>query len=406
MARAVKRSKRDHLPKLLPAEYARFRPDVLDCIERLIPERPSVILDPMAGTAPLIPFVATRGHTGHFIDLLPVHYYVNRLRTCQSCAVYRKLGSEAVLRMLMDSTRRLQAFSRSTRISEQWIDEKTLRALVSAWDRVREHGRRVLPLLRGCLLLSVRPLSTYSATKNPTWLRPGGMSRGRPLRAVFEGTLKRLDDYYEAAYSTSCSPTGEAHIGQSDAADVRIVGGVDFIVTSPAYCNRLEYRRMYGPELYFLEATGRNFDESKMLGTNEVRGYDAWEEDYALITSCSKTVAQFISVVAKRQIRSERTSNYYVKCFTRYFACLFRTFGNLSENLRADGQIVVITQDNSHRGESINIHEALAEFLKSIGFGVESGGSWFRSHLGKRNVSREYPAVTHKQVERVLVAHR
>jgi hypothetical protein len=143
-----------------------------------------------------------------------------------------------------------------------------------------------------------------------------------------------------------------------------------------------------------------------MLGTNVVRGYDEWEEDYAFVTSRSESVARFLSVVAKRQRASECTSKYYVRCFTRYFARLFTTFGNLARNLRSGGHIVVVTQDNSHRGELINIHTALADFLGAMGFTVESGETWFVSHLGKRNVSKAYPAVTHKQTERVLVAHR
>ena len=63
--------------KILSSEYGAFREEIQDVFKRLL-VKPSVILDPMSGTAPLIAFIETKGHTAYFNDILPVHFFVNK----------------------------------------------------------------------------------------------------------------------------------------------------------------------------------------------------------------------------------------------------------------------------------------------------------------------------------------
>lgn len=413
--KATRKPARRYLPRLLPVEYARFRPHVLGFLERVIPARPSVILDPMAGTAPLLPFVQTHGHTGYFADLLPVHYYANRLRSYDSCRLYRQLGREKIIDMVLRSSGRLRSVAERQRISADWFDRETLSALVSTWRNLEQHIEPIRGMLQACVLFSARDLSTYSKTKNGTWPRPGGIAPATPLRTVLERALFRpenrpvdgLEPYYGVTYGNlQPGPLGKVRVVQADAARLRIPRPVDLIITSPAYCNRLDYQRMYGPELSFLAAVGSAFDSAAVLGTNIVRDYTRFESDFGYATTRSRSVARFLSTVEERQRSSERSSNYYVRCFTRYFARLFTTFEHLLENLAPNGRLVVVTQDNSHRGELIRIDAALRDLLRRNGFRIDLARQWSVHHLGKRNVSRHYPAITHLQTERVLVAHR
>jgi len=62
--------------------------------------RPLIILDPMAGTAPLIPFVEKSGCIAVFNDLNPVHMYVNKAKLYDVFQSYRAMGYDQCLHMM------------------------------------------------------------------------------------------------------------------------------------------------------------------------------------------------------------------------------------------------------------------------------------------------------------------
>ena len=407
------------LPMLLPTEYASFRGDVLselcghvECLKTSL-RRSVVLLDPMAGTAPLIPFVEFIGSTGYFNDLNTLHLFVNRARTVAAYKAFNAVGPDSLLQALMKATASLSRLQR--RPTDKWIDEQTLPRLLAAWHRLADFQPSPTYLLRALFLLSIRSFASYTTSSNPTWLKPGGLRSGAPRREVFNRALSKLQRYYSAAqryyfpaYENQTSAKGgRVVLSNVDAASYRTKTPVDIIVTSPPFCNRVDWRRLYGPEGYFLEALGL-CPKHEYLGTTAVRGYDDSESRLLALTDISPYLGRFLIEVRKTQIHGERSSDYYVKYFVRYFDGLFTAFDQAISNLRrGHGRFLFVVQDNAHRGQGIRIHTALTEYFSCRGFTVSSGGKERpRHHLGLRNVSRKHPMVSPRQTESIWLAER
>jgi hypothetical protein len=363
----------------------------------------------MAGTAPLLPLVERRGYPAHFNDLNALHLHVNRAKLVSSRDAFLRLGRGGCQRALLDDVSSLSDAPRE--ISEAWIDDSTLQVLTTAWRGLATLDRDATYLLRGVLLLCLRSLASFSSTANPTWLKPGGVRPRIRVEDVLNDVLARLEEYYLAAYAGEPrNGEGSVLFTAEDAATLRSgLGPADVVCTSPPFCNRVDWGRLYAPECYFLRAVGEQDPAAAFLGTTEVRTYgdDTFNEERRWLAACSPYVDELLCGVRKTQIEGERGSDYYVRYFTRYFALLFRVFDNTIANLtQTDGRMYYAVQDNAHRGQLISLEKALGEFLQLRGFSITPIASWERHHLGLRNVSRKHMVVRVRQIESLVVARR
>ena len=71
-----------------------------------------------------------------------------------------------------------------------------------------------------------------------------------------------------------------------------------------------------------------------------------------------------------------------------------------------DGKMYIVVQDNQHRGELIEIDVPLKNLFNSHGYKMKILKKWERHHLGKRNISKNYPTVYHKHFEKLLVIYK
>ena len=75
---------------LLPAEYGTFRPKIFKfLLEKVLPNSKN-ILDPMAGSAPLIPYIEKAGKKGYFNDIIPLFNLINKAKTYNCFLALRK----------------------------------------------------------------------------------------------------------------------------------------------------------------------------------------------------------------------------------------------------------------------------------------------------------------------------
>jgi DNA modification methylase len=216
--------------------------------------------------------------------------------------------------------------------------------------------------------------------------------------------LSVVERYYTTAYKTANIPrAGRIHFSTLDAAQLCIPEKADLIVTSPPYCNRLDTITQYGPENYFLSALGYKIYSDAVIGTTAVKNYATFAEDFEFL-SCKSTYAN--ALLGKFRASSKPgEANYYLRYYTRYFAMLFQNIHCLLDNLSPKGTMCLVLQDNSHRGELIEIDMLLRQLLKPYGWKCRIVEKWPRSHLGLRNLSRDHLVTRRKQFEKVLVIH-
>jgi hypothetical protein len=405
-------AKNGNIPRLLSTEYASYRGVVTKTLSERLAEaqrsrsRALVLYDPLAGTAPLLPEAERRGYTALFNDLNSLHWYVNAAKTHESFSTFREIGPDRLLSMVCDMAPGLNRCRRAT--TERWMEDSVLERLTAAWKKTAEQEAPVARLTKAILLLSVRGFSSFVRTKNPTWLKPGGLRPKVSAKEVFGAAINRLGDFYQKVYGEDPpAHGGRIILTRFDATSAAPNLGTDVVATSPPFCNRVDWDRLYAPEHFFLSAVGVWHTGSEFLGTTAVDGYSDFSSDFEFVRGRSSYLDRFLRDVRERQIEGERASDYYVKYFTRYFAGLFRVFDKAAGVLRKDSAgIYVVVQENTHRGLLIEIGKALADSLRSQGFSTSALNTWEWHHLGLQNVSRQHTLVAPKQRECIWHAVR
>jgi hypothetical protein len=389
--------------RILSSEYGSFRREIQEFFMRRLDEEPSVIFDPMAGTAPLIPFFEKNGHTAYLNDILPFHSFINKAKTYQAFQRYQRRGYDWFFQQLLDCMSPLAG--KELCISDKWIDDVVLHGLIQAWRSAERYDESAATILKATILVCVRPLSSATKSKNPVWLKFGGISSGKTLQETVKEGLDKLDKYYAYHYgSCDIKKKGKCIITHQDASELRLPQKVDFILTSPSYCNRLDPIVQYGPENYFLSALGYTVPEEGLVSTTRVRGYSRLSEDFGHLTANSKYARRLLGKIKQSPVADDPA--YYLKYYTRYFATLSRVIEKVLNNLSATGKMYMVTQDNTHRGELIEIDRVIRQLLGATGWQSKVIRRWPRHHLGLMNVSRKHAFVRPKQLEKLMVIWR
>lgn len=400
--------KNGDIPQVLATEYASYRDTVtrelslkLADLEERSGSRPLVLYDPMAGTAPLLPLAERRGYTAQFNDLNSLHLHINAAKTLRSYRAFKNIGHNELLSIVCGIAPGLDRCRRTA--TEKWIEDSVLERLAHAWKRTTEQSKPIAVLTKVVLLLAVRKFSSFIRTTNPTWLKPGGLRPNVPARKAFESAIERLAAFYQHAYPEHVPVKGGRIIlTDYDACRTGPKYAPDVVMTSPPFCNRVDWDRLYAPEHYFLSAVGAWHTRTGFLGTTTVDQYCDFESDLNFVRERSNYLRRFLNEVRKRQIRNERQSDYYVKYFTRYFAGLFRVFDMTVRSLsKNNAGIYFVVQENIHRGLRIRIGRALADSLSSQGLRSSPLKTWQRHHQGLQNISKRHRLVTRKQSERI-----
>jgi len=394
--------KRSRAPKILSSEYSAFRIKIQEIFKRKLSKEPKVIYDPMAGTAPLIPFIETNGHTAYLNDILPLHFFINRSKTYQVFQQYQQQGYDWYFQQLLSCMAPLEG--KVLCISDKWIDDSILRGLVKAWHAAEKYDENSATLLKATILLCVRPFSSTTKSKNPTWLKYGGISSGKDLREIIGDSLTRFDEYYRYHYGAChIKKRGECIITERNAVELHLPQKVDFILTSPPYCNRIDPVVQYGPENYFISALGHTIPEECLVSITKVKDYNKLEQDFEYLTTKSKYACKLLTKIKASKKRDD--PSYYLKYYTRYFAKLFQVIDKVLNNLSATGKMYIVTQDNTHRGERIQIDRVLRELLRASGWQSKVIRRWPRHHQGLRHVYRS-AFISPMQLEKLMVIQR
>ena len=108
--------------RLLPIEYGTFRADIRRFFTECVLVPGTRVMDPMAGTAPFIPHVETRGLAGHFNDILPVHYHINRAKTRSAFQGYLNMQDRDAKGLLREAVSCMQGLGRlRLLVSKDWV---------------------------------------------------------------------------------------------------------------------------------------------------------------------------------------------------------------------------------------------------------------------------------------------
>jgi DNA modification methylase len=215
------------------------------------------------------------------------------------------------------------------------------------------------------LFAVARDLAAPFRTTNPTWLRAPKEKEKRvfaPRKLIVSKFLRALHGMAEALAARKKAPSGDQ--GQSSIALVDTTelalppDSVDFVLTSPPYCTRIDYTAATRVELAVmapLTHTVRKELSAKMIGTIRVPQRDVSVDD-----SWGLRCKAFLEAV--RTHPSKASEIYYYRTHLDYFDKLARSLRHIGGALKNNGKAILVVQDSYYK----EIHNPLPAIVEDI----------------------------------------
>lgn len=389
--------------KFLHREYATFRPNICKYfIDSVLPNSKN-ILDPMAGTAPLIPYVECHHLTAFFYDILPIYYYINRAKTYK---VFKKVYGKQLVLIEKELTKKLKSINnKKLSISEKWIPDSILDNLLDIWQLSDNYEKQINIFIKAIIIMSVRSLSCVTVSpKNATWYKQGGMTSGKDIDEIIHENIYKYRLYYETYYF-ELTRGGNIDFDTCNSQEIEDLNNIDTIITSPPYANRYDCAIMYAPELYFLSKIDENFNiqilRTQILGSNKVIDFQGFG-NIELINKNSPKTMEFLLKVKEKGKKKEK--DYYFRYFTKYYVNLFQILDKLINVLKKRGNLYIVVQNNIHRGELNYMDDFIRDYFQHKRLESSIVYQKLHKHQGTRNISADYPLVLRKHKESIIKA--
>jgi DNA modification methylase len=235
-----------------------------------------------------------------------------------------------------------------------WLTGSAVSLVRSTLERVSSQNRTTRferALLVVALMRSVREFAVAGKGSNPTWVRPESPKRIAPLqlRKRFAATLRHLVGLLQISPG---HPDSAYEVLSADARCLPLSDeSVDFCVTSPPYCTRIDYATATSFELAFLNFGERTpgFDElrSSLMGTTKIR------RDPRGRSTQPRIVTDLLSMINEHP--SYASAGYYLKNFRQYFDDAEASLGQLARVLRRGGAAFLVVQTSFYKEIEVDL---------------------------------------------------
>lgn len=385
----------------------------------------AVVLDPWNGSGTTTLTASRLGLAACGLDLNPVMVVVARARLLPpSEADHLKPLAAAVVSHAGDTTTAVRdddpllawfepATAAEVRALERSIGRTLLGESAAADGGVRlDQISGTTATFYVALFSACRRLVQQFMSSNPTWLRrPRG---DEPKASVAQLEVARLFRANVGAMADALAALGaqtelllervHSEILLADTASFLLQPqSVDFVLTSPPYCTRIDYTAATRIELAVLDPLvslkardlGRKMIGSTQVPARSIEPADDW----------GPTCLQFLDRL--RTHPSKASAGYYYKTHLDYFHKLSSSVANLVDGLRPSGGAVLVAQDSHYKEIHNDIPSIVGELAERKGLVLKRRDDFHikKSMAGIHPHSRGYgrPAGA---VEAVLCFHK
>ena len=354
----------------------------------------AVVLDPWNGSGTTTYTASTLGLNSIGIDLNPVMIIVARARLLPPSEADHLRPLAAMILSHAHSTpptlwpddALLGWFDPTAAAFIRGIEQNIRRSLVGSMTKSPDgvHLNRIsgtAATLYVALFAACRRLVAPFRSSNPTWLRapkPDDTRIAASKAAVardfgnnVRGMTAALVEKREADQRLKkLSYRGDCKVSLSDTVAMNLAAcSVDFVLTSPPYCTRIDYTAATRIELAVLapllktaeRALGRQMIGSTQVPKGEIELDEAW----------GKTCLRFLTALKAHP--SKASGGYYYRTHLDYFDKMNRSMQRLAISLKDGGRAVLVVQDSYYK----DIHNDLPTIISEIGahYGLTLGQS-------------------------------
>ncbi len=346
--------------------------------------RGAVVLDPWNGSGTTTYTASTLGLNSIGIDLNPVMIIVARARLLPPSEAdhLRPLAATILSHAhsapptLAPDDALLGWFDPATAAFIRGIEQNIRRSLVGSMTKSPDgvHLDRIsgtAATLYVALFAACRRLVAPFRSSNPTWLRAPKPDDTRiaASKAVVardfgnnvRGMSAALVEKREADQRLKKLPhPGDCKVSLADTVAIELAAdSVDFVLTSPPYCTRIDYTAATRIELAVLapllktseRALGRQMIGSTQVPKGEIELEEAWGE------TCLRLLD------ALKAHPSKASGGYYYRTHLDYFDKMNRSMQRLAVGLKDGGRAVLVVQDSYYK----DIHNDLPKIITEIG---------------------------------------
>ncbi|WP_292530859.1 DNA methyltransferase [Mesorhizobium sp.] len=221
------------------------------------------------------------------------------------------------------------------------------------------------------LFAACRRLAVSLKSSNPTWIKlpkedddrldPTAYAIAHQFAQNVRGmsdalAAKQLIEDAAGADFTAAAST----IQLSDTANMTVpASSVDFVLTSPPYCTRIDYTAATRVELAVLGPLLKV--KPRDLGRQMIGSVQVPQSMIEIDESWGRTCSSFLAGLKAHP--SKASGGYYYKTHLDYFDKICRSLGRVTAALKPRGRAVFVVQDSYYK----DIHNDLPQILKEMG---------------------------------------
>jgi len=343
----------------------------------------SIVLDPWNGSGTTLLAAARHGLKALGFDLNPVMVIASKATLCfqDEKQIFALANS-----VLADSGSYDQVTSRDDPLCK-WLAPSSvahIRKIESAINQLCFGQNEYVSLLENvsldridpmsaflyiCLFRTVRTLLSDFIPSNPTWVKSPKelFNRKRPSKTIIESIFfDQAKTLSRSLPKTEICPSNfsdvSAHLG--DARSLLLQDeSVEFILTSPPYCTRIDYAVATSIELAVLRCSESEFENIRrsLVGNSMIA-----KNVPALQKSWGKTCSQFLHELYTHSSQASRS--YYYKTHLQYFESLYNFIVESARLLKLNSKAVFVVQDSYYKEIRNDVAQMTVEMCNSNGF--------------------------------------
>ncbi len=380
--------------------YAGFSAGFAGAImDRFCTKQDARILDSWNGSGTTTAVAASRGIESFGFDLNPVMSIVARARLLSK----RERSSLISLARAINSLAPKVSFDQSDALAT-WFKPATvttIRSIESAIQRLFFGDDRLTmathmqerpfsdlaAFFYVALFRTVRGLLSTLQSSNPTWMKRPKCAADRiqlPRNLIFDEFLANAVLMEAALDADAFEMDGKVHIQVAASANIPMASNsIDFVLTSPPYCTRIDYAAATRIELAILGISdGEPFESlrRKLMGTTTVPRIAPVRKD-SWGTLCN----EFLQAVESHSSRASAV--YYLKGHCQYFDGLQASVNELHRCLKTSGQVCMVVQDSFYKDIHIDLAGICIEMAQPLGMEL----SFRQDFIQSRNRAQAHP---------------
>ena len=368
-------------------------------MDRFCTKQDARILDSWNGSGTTTAVAASRGIESFGFDLNPVMSIVARARLLSkrersSLIPLAKAITSLAPKTAFDHTDALAVWFKPVTVTAIRSIERAIQRLLFCEDHktMATHMQErpfsdLSAFFYVALFRTVRGLLTPFQSSNPTWMKRPTCDANRiqlPGKLVFEAFLANTILMESALDADPFEMDGKVHIQVAPSANIPIASNsIDFVLTSPPYCTRIDYAAATRIELAILGISeGEPFESlrRKLMGTTTVPRIAPVRKD-----SWGALCTEFLDAVENHPSRASAV--YYLKGHCQYFDGLEASVHELHRCLKTSGQACMVVQDSFYKNVHIDLAGICTEMAEPLGMEL----SFRQDFIQSRNRAQAQP---------------